>query len=109
RPGGPEVIVERHGRPYRGDRWPCPHPFARAIQAGRCHSRRVPTSAWINYEANCTAAAKGAALVCCGFPDQLRSSGHAVRAMHLLLHHLATRTDIKTAVVRLRRATACST
>jgi RimJ/RimL family protein N-acetyltransferase len=58
------------------------------------------TPGWVDYEENCTWAETGAALVRCDFPDQLLSGGHAVRAMHLLLHHLATRTNIRTAVVR---------
>jgi RimJ/RimL family protein N-acetyltransferase len=58
------------------------------------------TLGWIDYEENCTTAETGAALVRCHFPGQLLSSGHAVRAMHLLLHHLATRTDFRTAVIQ---------
>jgi RimJ/RimL family protein N-acetyltransferase len=59
------------------------------------------TPGWIDYEANCPWAGAGTALVRCGFPERLRSSGHARRAVHLLLHHLATRTELRTAVLRI--------
>ena len=59
------------------------------------------TPGWIDYEANCPWAGAGTALVRCGFPERLRSSGHARRAVHLLLHHLATRTELRAAVLRI--------
>ena len=59
------------------------------------------TPGWIDYEASCPRAGAGVALVRCGFPEPLRSSGHARRAVHLLLHHLATRTELTTAVLRM--------
>ncbi len=37
----------------------------------------------------------------CDFPSELLSSGNASRALHLLLHHLATRTSYRTAVLRV--------
>ncbi len=42
----------------------------------------------------------------CDFPGQLRASGNAGRALRLLLHHLATRTRYRTAVLLVREADA---
>jgi RimJ/RimL family protein N-acetyltransferase len=72
-----------------------PDPYARA-EIMICDNR---TLAWIAYETDCRWAANGGALVRCEFPEQVRSGGYARRALHLLLHHLATRTDVRTAVL----------
>jgi RimJ/RimL family protein N-acetyltransferase len=43
----------------------------------------------------------GDVLVRCDFPDELRASGNASRVLRLLLHHLATRTSHRVAVLRV--------
>jgi RimJ/RimL family protein N-acetyltransferase len=60
------------------------------------------TLAWIGYEADRRRTGTSAALLRCNFPEPVRSAGYAGRAMHLLLHHLATRTDLRSAVLRIK-------
>lgn len=60
------------------------------------------TPAWIGYEAGGGSDGIGAALVRCDFPEPVLSAGHAGRAMHLLLHHLATRTGFRSAILRVK-------
>jgi RimJ/RimL family protein N-acetyltransferase len=60
--------------------------------------------AWLACETDCRSAANGAVHIRCDFPEQVRSGGYARRALHLLLHHLATRTDFRTSVLRIDRA-----
>jgi RimJ/RimL family protein N-acetyltransferase len=66
--------------------------------------RRTP--AWIGYEADGRSDDTSAALVRCEFPEPALSPGHAGRAMHLLLHHLATRTEFRSAILRIKPADA---
>jgi len=61
------------------------------------------TPAWIGYEADGRSDETGAALVRCDFPEPALSAGHAGRAMHLLLHHLATRTEFRSAILRVKQ------
>jgi RimJ/RimL family protein N-acetyltransferase len=55
----------------------------------------------IAFASECHRPATGDVLVRCDFPDELRSSGNASRALRLLLHHLATRTGYRAAILQV--------
>jgi hypothetical protein len=50
--------------------------------------------------------ATGDVLVRCDLPNELRSSGNAGRALRLLLHHLATSTGYRAAILEVSPADA---
>jgi RimJ/RimL family protein N-acetyltransferase len=83
----------------------------------RIHSRGPATSPAVIFGENETSGrisyaeerqwpATGDVRLRCDFPEQLRASGNAGRALRLLLHHLATRTRYRTAVLLVQEADA---
>jgi RimJ/RimL family protein N-acetyltransferase len=58
------------------------------------------TSGWIGYDERSRLVGTRDVHVRCDLPADLRSNGYGGRAVHLLLHHLATRTAYRTAVLR---------
>ena len=58
------------------------------------------TSGWIGYDERSRLVGTRDVIVRCDLRSELRSNGYAGRAVHLRLHHLATRTAYRTAVLR---------